>query len=107
MPPLLAVKEAPVPPFANVIGKTGIRAVVAKVPEVGNVTLVLPVNVPANVKAPDIAKLPPIVMVLVPLFMPVPPNAPLKGGEAVAKTERPRFDLAVATLAKSDKLLVR
>jgi hypothetical protein len=43
------------------------------VPDVGKVTLVFPVTVPVKLKAPDMAKLPPIVIVEDPLFTPVPP----------------------------------
>jgi hypothetical protein len=51
--------------------------VVAKVPEVGKVTVVVLVIVPVNAKAPDIVKFPPTVMVLPVLATPVPPNAPV------------------------------
>jgi nitric oxide synthase oxygenase domain/subunit len=47
--------------------------VVAKVPEVGKVTDVLPVIVKVDVKAPEVVKLPPKVIVEAPLFTPVPP----------------------------------
>ena len=55
---------------------TGMLAVVSKVPEVGKVTLVLPVKVPVKVYAPLKATLPPTVMVFVPLLTPVPPYVP-------------------------------
>lgn len=51
-----------------------VPVVVLKVPLVGNVTLVFPVNVPVNVEAPENVTLPPIVIVLDPLLMPVPPD---------------------------------
>jgi len=53
--------------------------VVAKVPEVGNVTLVGAVIVKVDEKAPDVVKLPPSVIVLAPLFMPVPPLDDARG----------------------------
>ena len=52
----------------------GIWLVVARVPEVGNVTLVTPVMVKLDAKAPIVAKLPASVRVLDPLLMPVPPE---------------------------------
>jgi hypothetical protein len=50
-----------------------VPANVAKVPVVGRVTLVVPVEVRVVGKAPEVTKLPPKVIVLEPLFMPVPP----------------------------------
>ena len=73
MPPLAAVRLAFVPPLANDKGNDGIWLVVARVPDVGNVTLVVLVIVNVLVKAPDVVKLPPSVMVLAPLLTPVPP----------------------------------
>jgi hypothetical protein len=46
---------------------------VASVPVVGSVTEVFPVAVMVVVNAPEKVKLPPIVIVLEPLFTPVPP----------------------------------
>ena len=57
--------------------------VVANVPLVGNVTLVLPVNVPVKVYAPLSVTLPPIVIVLEPLLTPVPPDAPPRVPDSV------------------------
>src|SRR5262245_1646172 len=51
-------------------------AVVSKVPDVGNVTLVFAVSVPVNVNAPENVTLPPIVMSEEPLLTPVPPRVP-------------------------------
>jgi len=73
MPPFDAVKLALVPPLANDKGKEGIWDVVARVPEVGKVTDVVLVMVKVEAKAPEVVKLPPRVMVLDPLFTPVPP----------------------------------
>jgi hypothetical protein len=55
---------------------TPLDPIVAKVPDVGNVTEVFAVKVPVKVNAPEKATLPPIVMVLLPLFTPVPPHWP-------------------------------
>ena len=52
----------------------GIWLVVAKVPEVGNVTAVAAVMVKVLAKAPDVVKLPPKVSVDRPLLTPVPPK---------------------------------
>jgi hypothetical protein len=46
---------------------------VARVPLVGSVTLVVPVEVKVVAKAPEVTKSPPKVIVLEPLFTPVPP----------------------------------
>ena len=73
MPPFAAVKLAPVPPFAKDKGRDGIWLVVAKVPDVGNVTPVIPVIVNVDANAPTVARLPPSVRVDAPLLMPVPP----------------------------------
>ena len=54
----------------------GSVSAVKSVPEVGSVTFVRPVVVNVTLFAPDIVKLPPSVMVLNPLFIPVPPFAP-------------------------------
>lgn len=48
-------------------------AKVARVPVVGRVTPVVPVEVKVIALAPDVTRLPPRVMVLAPLFTPVPP----------------------------------
>ena len=50
-----------------------VTAVFTKVPVVGKVTFVAPVVVNVRLFAPDVARLPPSVIVLVPLLMPVPP----------------------------------
>jgi hypothetical protein len=76
-PPLLAIKDALVPPFDKDNGNVGIDAVVARVPLVGKVTLVIPVIVNVDANAPEVVKLPPNVNVLEPLFTPVPPLAGL------------------------------
>lgn len=55
------------------------EAVPYKVPDVGRVTLVAPALVRIIAFAPEVVKLPPIVMVLAPLFTPVPPNCPITG----------------------------
>lgn len=47
--------------------------VVVSVPEVGKVILVAPVVVSVKAFAPEVIKFPPSVMVLLPLFTPVPP----------------------------------
>jgi hypothetical protein len=54
-----------------------VTAVFTKVPEVGRVTLVVPVTVRVVAKAPEVTKLPPRVMVLAPLLTPVPPYVPV------------------------------
>lgn len=109
MPPLLAVREAAVPPrvkpncpvhpavieaaFTNAVvelpprvkvtfvssafvraAPVGICDVVAKVPEVGKVTVVVLDMVKVLANAPLVVKLPPRVSVLEPLLMPVPPR---------------------------------
>jgi hypothetical protein len=63
------VKAAPV----------GIWDVVAKVPDVGKVTVVMPVMVNVDAKAPEVARFPARVNVFVLLFTPVPP----RDGESV------------------------
>ena len=50
---------------------------VARVPLIGNVTLVAAVIVKVEAKAPDVVKLPPRVKVLEPLLTPVPPRVGL------------------------------
>jgi hypothetical protein len=55
--------------FVNV----SVPAHVAKVPVVGSVTVVVPVEVRVVGKAPEVTKFPPKVIVLEPLFTPVPP----------------------------------
>ena len=52
-----------------------VPAVVAKVPDVGNVTVVIPVIVKVEANAPLVVNEPPSVMVDAPLFTPVPPLA--------------------------------
>ena len=54
---------------------------VAKVPVVGKVTFVVPVDVSVVAKAPDVVRLPPSVTVLPVLATPVPPLAPSKTPE--------------------------
>lgn len=49
-----------------------------RVPEVGKVMLVVPVVVNVIGLAPEVVRLPPRVMVLLPLFTPVPPLVPVK-----------------------------
>lgn len=79
MPPLDAVKLAAVPPFARLIGVLGICAVVASVPDVGNVTDVVFDMVNVVAKVPDVVRAPPRVNVLASAFaMPVPPDNPFK-----------------------------
>ena len=51
--------------------------VVSNVPDVGNVTDVDPVKVAVKGDAPEKVKFPPMVMMLEPLFTPVPPCAGL------------------------------
>jgi hypothetical protein len=70
---LEAAKLAAVPPLVRLSGKLGIDAVVAKVPEVGKVTLVAPVIVKVLANAPLVAKFPAKVRVEEPLLTPVPP----------------------------------
>jgi hypothetical protein len=55
--------------FVNV----SVPANVAKVPVVGRVTLVVAVEFKVVAKAPEVTKFPPKVIVLEPLFTPVPP----------------------------------
>jgi hypothetical protein len=50
-----------------------VRGLASRVPLVGRVTLVFAVVVSVVVKAPLVVRLPPSVMVFVPLFTPVPP----------------------------------
>lgn len=50
-----------------------VTAVLTSVPDVGRVTLVLPVTVRVVVNAPEVVRLPPRVIVLEPLLTPVPP----------------------------------
>ena len=66
--PLLIVGDVNVL-FVNV----SVPARVARVPEVGSVTLVAPVTVNVVANAPLVVRLPPRVIVLVPLLTPVPP----------------------------------
>ena len=49
--------------------------VLTSVPDVGRVTLVAPVVVNVKALAPEVVKFPPSVIVLAPLFIPVPPFA--------------------------------
>jgi hypothetical protein len=56
--------------------KVSVPARVAKVPVVGNVTVVAAVAVKVVAKAPEVVKLPPRVMVLPVLATPVPPYCP-------------------------------
>ncbi len=53
-----------------------VTALLTKVPDVGKVTLVEAVEVNVTGNAPDVVKLPPNVIVLAPLFTPVPPYVP-------------------------------
>ena len=62
------------------------EAVIAKVPEVGNVTLVEPVVVSVRELAPEVTRLPASVMVFAPLLTPVPPELP---ASAVPKVRTP------------------
>ena len=62
-----------VAPWIVLLVNVSLPANVAKVPVVGSVTLVLPVVVKPRVCAPEWVKLPPRVIVLDPLFTPVPP----------------------------------
>ena len=66
-----------------------IPAKVANVPVVGNVTLVLAVEVKVVVKAPDVVRFPPIVIVLSVFATPVPPLSPEIISEAIAKVSPP------------------
>jgi hypothetical protein len=53
--------------------------VVANVPEVGKVTVVSAVRVPVKLWAPENVTFPPMVIMLVELLTPVPPNEPGNG----------------------------
>ena len=83
--------------------KVSVPAKVAIVPVVGKVIFVIPVLVKVVVKLPAVMKsavvdiLPPKLIVLVPLFTPVPPNVPAIGSvkSAVPLNERPYILLAV------------
>jgi hypothetical protein len=98
LPPIVNVAEpllTPVPPYVGLIAvpcQVPVPMVpmlvrednvatpeLMRVPEVGNVTVVLPVSVPQNVYAPENAVFPPIVIVDVPLLTPVPPTDAEKG----------------------------
>jgi hypothetical protein len=50
-----------------------------KLPDIGKITLVLAVAVRVVLNAPEVTKLPPNVIVLAPLFVPVPPLDAAKG----------------------------
>lgn len=63
-------------PFMVLLVKASVPANVAKVPVVGNVTLVVAVSVRVVPNAPDVVKLPPNVIVLPVLATPVPPYCP-------------------------------
>jgi len=54
-----------------------VTALLTNVPDVGRVTLVLAVAVKVVLNAPLVVRFPPNVMVLLPLFTPVPPYVPL------------------------------
>ena len=62
-----------VKPVVPALNDATVLPVVASVPDVGNVTAVLLVSVPAKVNAPLNVTLPPMVIVFVPLLTPVPP----------------------------------
>ena len=64
-----------VPP-ARFVAVVTVPVVVANVPEVGNVTVVMPVIVNVDANAPDVVNEPPKVIVLAPLLIPVPPYVP-------------------------------
>jgi hypothetical protein len=74
----LAVIVPPDKPVPQVTEVT-VPVVVESVPDVGNVTPVLPVNVPVKVYAPEKAVFPPMVNMLDPLLTPVPPCVPVIG----------------------------
>ena len=67
----------PAPVVIYLLLNDSVPASVARVPAVGNVTDVLAVEVRVVVKAPDVVKFPPIVIVLPVLAIPVPPYCPL------------------------------
>ena len=75
--PVLAA--ASVTPLITLFVSDSVPAIVAIVPDVGKVILVIPVLVSVVLKLPTVAKsaavkiFPPSVMVLFPLFTPVPP----------------------------------
>ena len=71
MMPAFQVPEVIVPTVDRL--EREVTAVFTSVPEVGSVTLVFPVTVRVVVKAPEVVRLPPRVIVLAPLFTPVPP----------------------------------
>jgi len=73
-------------------------AVPYSVPEVGNVTAVVAVDVSVVANAPEVVRLPPRVMVLDPLLMPVPP----KVGEMIVPCHTPVP--IVPTLVSEDRV---
>ena len=62
--------------MATLFVNVSVPAKVAKVPLVGNVTLVSAVEVKVVANAPEVVRFPPNVIVLDPLFTPVPPYVP-------------------------------
>jgi hypothetical protein len=101
VPPLEALKT-PVKVIAPDDGKEGpspvdpplklVTAVadVSKVPDVGSVTFVPPVVVSVSVDDPEVTNEPPSVMVLAPLFIPVPPLVDETGTERLIVDVEPR-----------------
>ena len=76
--PRVEVAAGALPPIAQALPE------VRSVPDVGRVTVLVPVVVRVNGKAPEVVKLPPRVIVFVPLFTPVPPFVPARMPETSA-----------------------
>lgn len=75
---VVAVAHVAVTPLLAAAVETEVTVPEPSVPEVGKVMLVGPVVVNVMLLAPEVVRLPPRVMVLLPLFTPVPPLAPGK-----------------------------
>ena len=72
---LVAVAQVAVTPLLAAAVETEVTVPEPNVPEVGKVMLVGPVVVNVKLLAPEVVRFPPRVIVLVPLFTPVPPLA--------------------------------
>jgi hypothetical protein len=87
-----------VTPTIVLFESVSLPANVASVPVVGNVTPVGPVIVNVDANAPDVARLPPSVMVFAPLLTPVPPQV----GPIIVPFHVP--DVIVPTCARLDNV---
>ena len=73
----VAVPEVePLKPTLILFDNVSAPAKVAKVPELGKVTFVVPVDVKVVANSPEVDRFPANVIVLAPLFIPVPPYVP-------------------------------